>query len=576
MKTIKKIVMGGALVLALTTNAFAIEGIQVSVQSSNVVLSWPSDPSEAYVVQYRPSLTSTNGWQTLTNAFAAAADTNVTYFVHSNSIDFGSSLAVTYGTNSSSGGPMPPGGTNSASGTNGVIFIPGTGFYQAARLGVHIYGMTNGMVVGGTVQLPLEIALDTTNEIAGITFYADGNPLIGATTDGAGYQWFLDWDTTMMPNGTYDITAKIDFVTQTDETNSLPVTVTVQNAISFPNYFTRNFGDQMWIYAELDDAESDFQIDMYEDDTNYLGSFSGSTTDGVISFLWDLTDGDGDPVTGANLSGVFTVSPSFSGSIRPLFSSTSTATNFWAAETNWPTANNDYYVVAYGPFDTGNAAAKQLLTMLGGGDGTYGGVIHTLNPYNLSGHLSPGNVDQSTAFALSDGTAKTNLLNYLANPAFRSFYFFGHGGPSAIGGVDPTSIIRGTDIQKALHNFMNSPKPADYHPYRFVFIDGCDAGSGNFCENFGIPAIKVGNSFFSTAGVRSRAFLGFTSLKSYNPSEWDWYALMIGGFYDDFMAGFTINTCMNNAIAGSHDSAIVTMSSSAVIYGASDMRHSSP
>jgi hypothetical protein len=80
--------------------------------------------------------------------------------------------------------------------------------------------------------------------------------------------------------------------------------------------------------------------------------------------------------------------------------------------------------------------------MLGGGDGTYGGVIHTISSYGLSGHLSPGNVDQSTAFALSDATAKTNLLSYLANPSYRSFYFFGHGGPSAIGGYDPTSRIR--------------------------------------------------------------------------------------------------------------------------------------
>ncbi|HET7624596.1 MAG TPA: hypothetical protein VFM25_04965 [Verrucomicrobiae bacterium] len=63
MKIVKLAV--GTLVLSLaltaaTPHTFAIEGLKVSVQCSNVVLSWPSVEGETYIVQYRPDLTSTN------------------------------------------------------------------------------------------------------------------------------------------------------------------------------------------------------------------------------------------------------------------------------------------------------------------------------------------------------------------------------------------------------------------------------------------------------------------------------------------------------------------------------------
>ncbi len=649
MKTIQWV--GVAALLGWSTlQTFAIEGLQISVQCSNVFLTWPSVENETYIVQYRRSLTDTNGWQTLTASLAAEMGTNRTVFVHSNIVqypncgssgnfllarggqfDLASSMlaappvplampadgnggavplalyppgmdmsnfliydpvsdvwisASAYSITSASlsrlqlNGPEPMGGGSGGGDEPTQGEQPETGFYRVVRNGVHIFGMTNGMVLSGTVQLPIELSLDTTDAIAGITFYANGLPLIGASAEGDGYHWVMNWDTTMMPNGDFDITAEVDFTTQADVTNSIPVTVTVNNTISFPNYFTRNFGDQMWVYAEIATPSADYQLDLYDENTNYLGTFNGSTSDGIISFTWDLTDGNGHTFDSTNFTGVFTVTSTTmaAGKIRPLAgSSTSTATNFWAKETRWGASWNNYYVVAYGPFDGGYAASKQLLTMLGGGEGVWGGIIHTLSDYGLGSYLSPGNVDQSTAFALSNGAARTNLLNYLADPRFPNFYFFGHGSASAIGGFDPASNISFYDIKKVLGNFLTSAKPADYHPYRFVFIDGCSAGSGNFCEAFGIPAMTVNTNFFGTAGVNSRAFVGFTNTKNFNPQKWQWYSLMIGGFYEDWIGQqYSIQDCVNRALAGVHNSAQVLMDSSVVIYGAPDMMYGSP
>lgn len=578
-KIIVRLIAGCVLACCLPSfipQAFAIEGLQVSVQNTNAVLSWPSDANETYIAQSLPTLNSTSGWVTLTNYYPADANSNVTYFVDPNPVNFGFMTNGGSG-GSGGGGPTPPGG--GGSGGPSQVSVAGTGFYRVVRNGAHIWSITNGMVLNGVVQLPIELALDTTDEVAGVTFYTDGSPLIGATAEGDGYHWVLNWDTKMMPNGTYNLTAQVDFTTQTETTNTVPVTVTIDNKISFPNYFTRIYGDQMWIYAELSVLSANFQIGIYDENTNYLGAFTGSTSDGIISFLWDLTDGGGNTLDSTNFTGVFTVtSTSANSSIRPRTGgSSSTATNFWAKEVRWSANYNDYHVIAYGPFDGGYAASKQLLAMLGGGEGVWGGVIHALSNYGLGVHLSPGNVDQSTAFALSDATARTNLLDYLADPRFPCFYFFGHGSASAIGGFNSTSKISFYDIQKKLGNFLTSPKPRDFHPYRFVFIDGCSAGSGNFCEAFGIPAMTVSTNFFSTAGVNSRAFISFKSCKNFNATTWKGYGLMIAGFYDDWQGGsFTVQQCVNRAMTGVHNSGEVKMDSSVVIYGAANMTHNSP
>jgi hypothetical protein len=107
------------------------------------------------------------------------------------------------------------------------------------------------------------------------------------------------------------------------------------------------------------------------------------------------------------------------------------------------------------------------------------------------------------------------------------------------------------------------------HPYRFVFVDGCKIGAGNLCESFGIPAVTVNTNFFATAGVESRAFVGFMKKVSFDPRTWQNYALMTGGFLGDWLSNVPLNACVGNAQNEVHSPA--TMDSSAIIYGAVDL-----
>ena len=200
-----------------------------------------------------------------------------------------------------SGGTIPDG----PSPNDGGQTLSPTGFYRVVRDGVHFYGLTNGTVLSGLVTIPVEYSVTSTDQIAGLTFYADGSPLLGAVQLGNA----MRWDTTMMPNGTYAISAELDFCGDPPVAGTA-VTVTVDNVISFPNYFSCVYGSQMWIYAQTI-PYAEYQIDMYDQDSSYLGYFWGYTDDnGVISFLWNLTDGHGHTFDSTNFTGVFTVDTS--------------------------------------------------------------------------------------------------------------------------------------------------------------------------------------------------------------------------------------------------------------------------
>ena len=86
MKSIKQVIVGTAalLLLASAVHTFAIEGLKLSLQCSNVVLSCPSIEGEIFIVQYRPTLDPNTPWVTLTSSLPADSGTNLTYFVHSN------------------------------------------------------------------------------------------------------------------------------------------------------------------------------------------------------------------------------------------------------------------------------------------------------------------------------------------------------------------------------------------------------------------------------------------------------------------------------------------------------------
>lgn len=332
--------------------------------------------------------------------------------------------------------------------------ITNTGFYRVVRDGVHIYGLTNGAVLSGTMQFPIEFALGSTDQIVGVTFYDENNsPIIGASAQGSGNLWTLTWNTPMAFNGNYNMYAEIDYASDTPVV-SVPVTVTVNNVISFPNYASQVFGNQMWIFAQTI-PNAAYQIDLYDENTNYLGSFMDyADGGGYISFIWDLTDGNGHTFDSTNFSGVFTVdtsslssmsssmsanslnasSPSFqtasvakktlgstvrangvraNGATPNAGSSSASANQLWVREPAWSPGNS--WAIAYSPLNPNDSVSTYRIQemMIGGDGGLYGGVVSTLGDYGLGAPMSPGNVSQSSAFEMADTNSRAQFLSYL-------------------------------------------------------------------------------------------------------------------------------------------------------------------
>lgn len=73
---------GCALAGCLASQSFAIEGLKIAIQSTNVVLSWPSASSETYMIQCRHTLSVTDSWMTLADYYPPShSGTNITYFL---------------------------------------------------------------------------------------------------------------------------------------------------------------------------------------------------------------------------------------------------------------------------------------------------------------------------------------------------------------------------------------------------------------------------------------------------------------------------------------------------------------
>ena len=501
---------------------------------------------------------------------------------------------------------------SSSGGSGDPMPQPETGFYQVVRDGVHIFGLTNGAVLSGTVQFPVEFAVSSTDEIVGVVFYDENNsPIIGASAQGVGNGWPLTWNTPMSFNGSYNIYAELDFATD-NPVISVPVTVTVSNVISFPNYLSQTFGSQMWIFAQTI-PNAAYEIDIYDENTNYLGSFlDNADSSGYISFLWDLTDYNGNPSDSTNFYGVFTVDTSslqamqvenhtncnlsnYIPGFQKLISqasgngvhpnaggSSASVIHLWVKEPAWTPNNN--WVVGYASLTGNSTTDASIQYMIVGGVASptdYGGVLGTLDPEGLNGNLSPGNNAQGgTVFTLHDSTTRSNLLSYLADHRYENFYFLSHGNESSISAYAGSgTVITRDQIVIALDNvpLSYSILHAAMHPYRFVWIDACSIGSGNFCEAFGIPAFPVSTNVFAASGLESRVFIGFTKPTGFDASNssgdynsWPNRSIMIAGVLEAWVySAANVQTIVYNAQQGNLSS--YKMDSSAVVYGAYDL-----
>ena len=336
-----------AVVLTLLASALqlrAIEQLSIKVQGTNVVLTWPSETNEIYIIEYRPSLDPSTPWTGLESIYPAAQATNHTSYVHLNVVVIpmqSSGGGVTGGPppllflfRGSGNGldelvldedvvpappplpPMPPlpwdpafrsrlnqfdsltGGNPAAqSNSGGPGTSVSTGFYRVVRNGPHFWGITNGMVLSGKLTLPVEVGVSSQQRLGGLQIYAGNDPdnhipIQGLDfTEVDGVMPKAVWDTRQMTNGIYPLHFEMVVGEAGDQFTvaSAPFTVTVSNQVWFPDPWNVA-GLYMPVSAQSIHTNGTWHIDIYKEPpanggTNFFGWVSGVIdTNGFISY----------------------------------------------------------------------------------------------------------------------------------------------------------------------------------------------------------------------------------------------------------------------------------------------------
>jgi len=409
----------------------------------------------------------------------------------------------------------------SADGTNQY-----TGFYRVVQTGIHLFGITNGAVLSGRVPLPVEFGDADTNRSIAEIFLSDNDSdddIPGSTFPdfplGAGVSPDGVWDTTQVTNGTYllQVGAKL-----TDEGVYMdnPVAVTVSNVMWLPDPWNTG-GQAIYVGVQTAFTNGTWHLDIYDDQNNYLGYLDGTLdANGYCAypgisgpgFSLDNTDGQGNQNPSTSYTLAMTVHPANAAPPYP------TLTNTVLIEPSWnfaPTYAVTCYMQVFNPIKSGYDEVVQLV-------GTIWNVEQAFHPNQLGSFVTP--------FQIQDLGGWATVIPKLEDNATRDFIYFGHGSGNALG--TGSASVTTTEIENYLRNNDKNPLTAtNRHPYRFVYLDGCETADGNWPQVFGIPKKKgmAITDFTDKRGIRPRAFFGWNRIKIFSD------VFVTGLLYPDFI-----------------------------------------
>ena len=278
----------------------SVAGLNVRKEDGNVVLSWPSDPRESFVVLWRPAISVKARWIELTNQLHASPLTNETVFLDQAAFLRGpamltnANLAAFYRVFLIPDFWFDLNGVELRGGPNcGEDFLP---FYNGSKETDTIFEPHVSLLVDNekfhteesTVDFGTEESVERTN------FGAREKPR-WAYSRGL---WFQH-DT--LPNGEHTLQLSTlltlnliagdatQYLTLTNQ----PVRVRINNEISYPEWQPLIQGDTYTFVARSATQRANWRIEVYNLRGQLLASRTGRTTTGEIRWTWDLRDKQG-------------------------------------------------------------------------------------------------------------------------------------------------------------------------------------------------------------------------------------------------------------------------------------------
>jgi hypothetical protein len=267
----------------------SLEGLLIRTESTNVVLTWPSDPRESFVVLWRSNANWQTPWTVLTNQLHASSKTNQTAFYDREFLG----RVPTVVTNTSftdfyrifvipdfwfdleevtlSGGPKNP----------GEDFLP---FYRGSKE-TDVFKPQVRLLVDGKDENFVE------EDVQRVNFSTAAKPRWGYV-DGF---WFRH---DVIPNGehTLQLTALLTLNTFVGDLSQYctltnkPVHVRVTNDITYVGWEDLIQGSNYTYVAQSVESRVNWRIDVFDTKGQLLASKTDQTTNGEIRWTWDLRD----------------------------------------------------------------------------------------------------------------------------------------------------------------------------------------------------------------------------------------------------------------------------------------------
>ena len=444
----------------------------ISQVATNIRLNWVSITNDAYAVQYADNMEWFNTWHLIGDNITSATSNAVW-----------DDVGVLSNTN-----------------------VPKR-FYRVVRKDasygipcVTILSPTNGAALSGNVNVQVYATDDS--RISSITLFIDGSELM-AITDGP---MSFTLPTAFFTNGIHTLTAVAvdDGLDEGQGIASNSVNITFQNNIMFTWY--EAFGSVLPIQAVLSYSNADYTVEITDESLNPVRTITGSTANGIISTNWDGKSGSGVDVPEDALY-YLTLIATPTGSLLDTASDTVAAGSF--REKTWGT---EVTIIAREKFSSisWDSVSSSKCTAIA----QYISESCCSEPAHQDIYLGVPQV-------LSVASHWQNLLlAFKVSPARNTqFYFTGHANATAIGegpGLEADTGMQTIDVELALQNHYyvsgktGLPVASFKWPYKFVFIDGCLSGNGDWMRAFGI----LNNTMnYSTVGRKNRAFLGWGKIQ---------------------------------------------------------------
>lgn len=252
--------------------------------------------------------------------------------------------------------------------------------------------------------------------------------------------------------------------------------------------------DSLLINAVSAHAGVEWEVAIFDSQSQYVGSFIGQTTDGQIRVVWNLIDPfrgrrddpwfDADIYTWWEGGEAAAAAPGSKAEVRMVYGSRSsgraglescsaaTTTPPKFASSDWWTGPGNWVVVNQQAFNhlMDHELLDQMTDNFVGAAETRGYVVRPAHP--------PGEAYRLRTTPLSTATNDWHALRWASiHPTSRNFFYFGRGGRNQIGSsTNALTHISSTQLFNALATADSMA--TNRHAYRFVFLDGCETAKG--------------------------------------------------------------------------------------------------